>query len=291
MRTGRAWGSSGHTRASFGGMAPVWSAIQTAWCAVATWRKNQRHNTTLEQDRNGPPRGVGHCHTLRARHVLEEVVAIIHPRVQQAQYNKQDTEHDTNDEPDDTPGHGPAAQVFLRTLIRDVGPHVTELTASRALLRAHRLPHRLSFGLPLTRVRPRVAPLWIPCGLGSRAGSRVAVYRLSVAAGSSGLTPALRRCADLGVVLLSLLRVAEDVVCRVDPFHHECGTRVAGVQVRVVFPHQDPILRADMLLGRRRAHAQNAVQVLVRRHYHHPPRPPGARPLRPDSVPCLLYTS
>src|SRR5450756_1344511 len=179
-------------------MAHASTVIRTAWCAVVISKKSQRHNATLERNRNGPPREVGHCHTLRARHVLEEVVPIIHSRVQQTQRNKQDTEDNTNDEPDDTPGHGPAIQVFLRTLIRDVGPHVAEWTASGVLLGAHRFPHRLGLSLPLPRVR---------------AGSRVAVCRLSVAVGSSSLTPALRRCADLGVVLLSLLRVAEDVVC------------------------------------------------------------------------------
>src|SRR5450830_4610 len=285
MRTGRAWGSSGHTRASFGGMAPASTVIQTAWCAAAIWRKNQQHNVTPKHDRNGPPRGVGHYHILRAGDVLEEVVAIVHPRIQQAQRDEQDTENDTNNKPDDVPGHGPAIQIRLRTLIWDVGPHVAEQTASGALLRAHRFPHRLGLGLPLTRVPRRIAPLWIPRGLVGCAGCWTPICRLPIAARSSGLTPALRRRTDLGVVLPPLLGATEDVVCRVDPFHHESGTRIAGVQVRVVLPHQDPILRADLLLGRRRAHTQNTVQVLVRRHCHYPPRRPGVRPLPPDSVP------
>src|SRR5659263_171758 len=220
MRTGPAWASSGHTRVFFDGMAPISTVIQTVWCVVAIWRKNQRHNVTPKHDQNGPPRGVGHYHILRAGHVLEEVVAIIHPRVQQAQYNKQDTKHDTDDKPDDTPGHGPAAQVFLRTLIRHVGPDVTERTTPGTLLGAHGLPHCLGFGLPLTWVGGRVAPLLVRRGLRSRSGIRSAIGRLPVTARSSGTTPALRRCADLPVILLSRARVPEDVICRIDPLHH-----------------------------------------------------------------------
>src|SRR5659263_387513 len=165
---------------------------------------------------------------------------------------------------------------------------VTERTTPGTLLGAHGLPHCLGFGLPLTWVGGRVAPLLVPRGLRSRSGIRSAIGRLPVTARSSGTTPALRRCADLPVILLSLARVPEDVICRIDPLHHERSVRVPGMQVRVILPHQDPVLGQDLFLGRRRGYAQDAVQVVVRRHCPRPPCPPGALPLPQGSVPVPL---